>query len=92
MCIIKAIFIGIGAILFETILCVGRIFNHIIQRVAALFSLLFLLSAVLAVIQNGVFTYMTGVSVLGFVLCLLVPFVFQLVLSGVEVLEEKLIL
>jgi len=92
MRVLKICAMGIAAIVLESVLCLGKFFAFVVQRVAALFSLLFLLSAVVAVIQNGVFTYMTGVSVLGFVLCFLAPFVFQLVLNGVEVLEEKLIL
>ena len=92
MRIIKVCVTCIGAIVFESILCLSRVLSHIVQRVAALFSLLFLLSAVIALIQDRAITYMVGASMLGFFLCILIPFVFQLMIAGVELLEEKFLI
>lgn len=92
MQIVKAIITGIGVIVFEGILCLGRVISYVLQRVAASFALLFLLSAVLAMIKNGLLTYMVGASVLGFVLCFLIPFLLRFLLTGAELLEERLFL
>ena len=82
---------GMGAMVLASILCITKLLAFIIRRVAALFSMLFLLSAVAALIQNGAITYMVGASILGFVLCFVVPFVFQLMVVGIELIEEKLL-
>lgn len=91
MRIIKICAIGIGAILLESILCVAKLLAFVIRRVAAVFSMLFLFSAVVALIQDGAITYMAGASMLGFVLCMAIPFLFQFMITGVELLGEKML-
>ena len=92
MRVIKICATCIGAVIFECILFLSRVLSHIVQRVAGLFSLLFLLSALIALIQDRAITYMVGASTLGFFLCILIPFIFQLMVAGVELLEEKLLI
>lgn len=92
MRILKICAVGIGAIIFESVLCVGRIIASLIQRSAAVFSGLCLLCALVALIQDRAITYMVGASMLGFVLCMTIPFLFQLMIAGVELLEGKLLL
>lgn len=91
MRIIKVCLVGIVAVVLESVLCVGRFASHVLNRVAALFSGLFLLSAVVAMIQNGGITHLAATSLLGVLLCIVVPILFGVMIEGLRLLEEWMV-
>ena len=92
MRIIRVCLVGVAVVVLESVLCVGRFAAHVLHRVAGLFSGLFLLSAVVALIQHGEITHLVATSLLGVLLCIVIPILFGVLVEGLKLLEEKLLL
>lgn len=91
MRIIKVCLVGIVAVVLESVLCIGRFASHILNRVAALFSGLLLLNAVVAMIQHGRVTHLAATSLLGVLLCIVIPILFGVMVEGLKLLEERML-
>ena len=72
-------------------LCVGRFAAHLLNRIAGLFSGLFLLSAVVALIQHSAVTHLVATSLLGVLLCVVIPILFGVIVEGIGMLEDRMI-
>jgi hypothetical protein len=90
MRIIRVCLVGILAVVLESVLCIGRFTSHVLNRVAALFSGLFLLSAVVAMIQHGGITHLAATSLLGVLLCVIIPILFGVLVEGLGMLEDRM--
>ena len=83
MRIIKVCLVGIMSVVLESVLCVGRF--------AGLFSGLFLLSAVVELIQHGAVTHLVATSLFGVLLCVIIPIMFGVIVEGLRMLEDRMI-
>ena len=91
MRIIKVCLVGIMAVVLESVLCVGRFAAHLLNRIAGLFSGLFLLSAVVELIQHGAVTHLVATSLFGVLLCVIIPILFGVIVEGLRMLEDWMI-
>lgn len=91
MRIIRVCLVGVAAVVLESVLCVGRFAAHVLHRIAGLFSGLFLLSAVVALIQHGEVTHLAATSLLGVLLCVVIPILFGMIVEGLGLLEDWII-
>lgn len=91
MRIIRVCLVGVAAVVLESVLCVGRFAAHILHRIAGLFSGLFLLSAVVALIQHGEVTHLVATSLLGVLLCVVIPILFGMIVEGLGLLEDWIV-
>lgn len=91
MRIIRVCLVGIVAVVLESVLCVGRFAAHLLNRIAGLFSGLFLLSAVVALIQHRAVTHLVATSLLGVLLCVVIPILFGVIVEGIGMLEDRMI-
>ena len=64
-----------------------------LQRIfcTGLFAGLFLLSAVVALIQHRAVTHLVATSLLGVLLCVVIPILFGVIVEGIGMLEDRMI-